>query len=179
MKKISTLALALGIFTIGGLVLTQTANADDSKDTTAQVTVEAGNLTLTNVDNIDFGKETIKGKDIDLKSNIGSVSIEDLRGSNSKGWTLTAKLKEGDFNGLGLKFSPTITSNEEVAIATETGYLNVDEQRVASVSDDNIIDTEFDTMLDLNATLNIPAKTKANTYTTTIVWNLASTPETR
>lgn len=179
MKKISTLALALGISTIGGLVLTQTANADDSKNTEARVTVEAGDLTLTSVNDINFETKKISGEDITIQAVDSEISIQDLRGSSNKGWTLTAKLKEGDFNGLGLKFSPKITSNEKVAIATETGYLNVGGQQVASVSDESIVETEFDTVLNLKPSLNIPAKTKANTYTTTIVWNLASTPETR
>ncbi|MBE9897204.1 hypothetical protein G8C15_18020 [Enterococcus casseliflavus] len=180
MKKISKLALVLGISTIGGLVLAQTTTANaDEQTSNAQVTVKAGELTISQLTDLDFGTETIAGKDIDLTSTNGKVGIEDFRGSSSKGWTLTAKLQDGDFNGLGLKFSPTISANSEVARATETENLNIEGQLVASVDDESIINTEFDTMLDLNASLNIPAKTKANTYTTTIVWNLAATPETR
>lgn len=179
MKKYSTLALTLGITAIGGLVLAQTAYADDSKDTIAKVTVEAGALSLPTVDNIDFGSQTITGEDMELSNKDAKIVINDLRGSSSKGWTLTAKLKEGNFSGMGLKFNPQIITNDEVAVASETQHLNTDLQLVSSIADDKIVNTEFDTSVALGATLNIPAKTKANSYSTTVVWNLAETPETR
>ena len=179
LKKVNLLILGLGIIVIGGGSLSKIAHADDSKQTTAQVTIDAGDLTLTNVDNINFGSTTIMGSDIDLFEETATVSIEDFRGSSSKGWTLKAKLQEGDFNGMGLTFSPEITANSNTVLASTTQNLNTEDQSVASVSDDNILDTEFDTSMRLNAALNIPAKTKANSYRTTIVWNLSATPETK
>lgn len=179
LKKNNLLVLSLGFIVIGGLTISQVVNADEEKQTTAKVTINAGDLTLTNVDNIDFGSTTIAGSDVDLSENTATVSIEDFRGSSSKGWTLKAKLQEGNFNGMGLKFTPEITENISIASASATENLNTEDQLIASVSDDDILNTEFDTAMRLNATLNIPAKTKANTYTTTIVWNLAATPETR
>lgn len=179
MKKISTAALSLGLLTVGGLILTQTAHADSSESTIVNVSVTAGDLTIKNLTNIEFGTHTITGEDINLSSDNAFVDIEDLRGSNSKGWTLTAKLQEGDFNGMGLTFNPEVTANNTVVQATATGNLNTEEQLIASVHDADISNSEFDTSLDLNAKLEIPAKTKAATYTTTVVWNLAATPETK
>lgn len=178
MKKISTLALALGISTVGGLVLTQTANADDSKDTTAQVTVNAGELTITSVDDINFGSLEISGEDLKAKASKTALSIEDLRGSNDVGWTLKAKLKDDNFNGMNISFEEIEHNNiDSVEIVSNT--LNSQDQTMLIAADETIGLTEFDTNYSFVPVLDIPAKTKANTYTTTIVWNLASTPETR
>lgn len=179
MKKISTLALALGISTIGGLVLTQTANADDSKDTTAQVTVNAGELTLTSVDDIDFGSLEISGEDLIAKASKTALSIEDLRGSSDVGWTLKAKLKDDNFNGMNISFENVEVSTNGQSVKTVSNTLNSQDQTMLIAADETIGLTEFDTNYSFVPVLDIPAKTKANTYTTTIVWNLASTPETR
>lgn len=179
MKKVFKLALILGIATIGEIISAHAVRADISKETTAQVTVIAGDLSLTKVDNINFGSQKITGSDIELSNNEAKIVIDDLRGASSKGWSLTAKLKEGDFSGIGLKLNPEITHNFDVAKATNTENLNTSPQLVSAIADDKISNTELDTSITLNATLSIPAKTKANSYNTTIVWNLAVTPETR
>lgn len=57
--------------------------------------------------------------------------------------------------------------------------INSQDQTILIAADETIGLTEFDTEFSFIPVLNIPAKTKANTYSTTIVWNLASTPESR
>lgn len=181
-KNISTLLTVSFLSTFIGLNA-RIAYADDSKNTEASVVVNAGELSIKSVDAIQFKAIKIDGTSHNVTENTGTaakVVIEDFRGSNSKGWTLKAKLKSGDFNGLGLKFAPSILSNTSSATAAaETNNLNTQESLIASVADDKITNTEFDTSIQLNSKLNIPAKTKASTYSTTIVWNLASTPETK
>lgn len=182
MKKNYTLfALAALSVTLG--LGAQRVSADDTKNTEASVVVNAGELNIKSADAIQFKAITIDGTSHDVTEKDGTsakVSLEDFRGSSSKGWTLKAKLKSGDFNGLGLKFAPSVLSNASSATAaSETSNMNTQEALIASVSDDKIPDTEFDTSIQLNSKLNVPAKTKANTYTTTIVWNLAATPETK
>ncbi|WP_338350863.1 WxL domain-containing protein [Enterococcus faecalis] len=181
MKKMNVL-LTVGLTTFGAIALGQVAHADDSKDTQASVVVKEGDLSIKNVDDIAFTDIHLDGKAKDVQEKEGTqakVTVEDFRGSSSKGWTLKAKLKEGNFNGLGLKLSPSLNSNKESATTvTETNSLNEEEALVASVADEKIKETEFDTEVQLNAKLNVPEKTKANTYKTTIVWNLAATPET-
>lgn len=182
MKKMNLL-YGLSLLTVGFGLLNQTVYADDEKSTEAIVTVNPGELTIKSVDGIQFEDVQIDGTDKDIvekEEGKSKVAIEDFRGSNSKGWTLKAKLKTGDFNGLGLKLVPSINSNKNSAVAaTATQNLNNQESLVASVADDKISTTEFDTEIQLNAKLNVPAKTKSNTYKTTIVWNLAATPETK
>ncbi|NSN12211.1 WxL domain-containing protein [Enterococcus faecalis] len=182
MKKLN-LFLVLSMTITGAVALNQTAHADDSKNTNASVVVNPGELKMKTVSDIQFPNVQINGTDQNVDEKEGTtakVAVEDFRGSSSKGWSLKARLKEGNFNGLGLKLVPAINTNKTAAVAAPaTQNLNTQESLVASVADDKIVGSDFDTEVQLNAKLNIPARTKANTYTTTIVWNLAATPETK
>lgn len=182
MKKFSTL-LILGATISGIFVSTEAVKADETKNTQASIIVKAGDLKIKSADSIQFSDVTINGSEQNIVEKSGTKSkmvVEDFRGSSSKGWTLKAKLKEGNFNGIGLKLAPSINSNKDVATAAgETQNLNTTESLVASVSDVKVVNTEFDTEIQLNAKMSIPANIKANTYATTIVWNLAATPETK
>ncbi|MBC1952688.1 WxL domain-containing protein [Listeria welshimeri] len=173
MKKIS---LVVGLATIGVLALGDSAHAEE---TTASVEVKSGGMKISNATNITFNDVTVsKDGTTANEKEASSISIEDLRGSSSKGWTLTAKLKDENFKGMGLKLVPAIESNSTVATAGTPENLNAEPQTVASVADNKIKNTEFDTEVSLNAKLNVPATQLATNYTTTIVWNLSEGPGT-
>ena len=175
MKKISL--VVAGLATIGVLGLGQSAHAEE---TTAQVKVNSGGIKISEAKNITFEDVTVtKGGSTAEETDKSSITIEDLRGSSSKGWTLTAKLKDKNFDGMNLNVKPKIESNAGVATAGSETILNSDPQTIATVADDKIVGTEFDTKVSLNATLGVPQEQLANTYTTTIVWNLAEGPGTK
>lgn len=176
MKKISL--VVAGLATIAVLGLGQSAHAEE---TTAQVKVNSGGITISETSNITFEDVTVaKGGATAKETDKSSITIEDLRGSSSKGWTLTAKLKdEENFKGMTLNVAPKIESNGTVATAGSKTSLNSGPQTIATVADDKIVGTEFDTKVSLNATLGVPQEQLANTYTTTIVWNLAEGPGTK
>lgn len=182
MKKISL--VVVGLATIGVLGLGQSAQAEETtakeEETTAQVKVNSGGITISKTSNITFEDVTIaKGGSTATEKDKSSVTIEDLRGSSSKGWTLTAKLKDKNFDGMNLNVKPKIESNAGVATAGSETILNSDPQTIATVADADIKTTEYDTKVSLNATLDVPDRQLENTYTTTIVWNLAEGPGTK
>ncbi|MGC3749219.1 WxL domain-containing protein [Enterococcus faecalis] len=182
MKKIY-LIIVLGFFTLTGMFLEQNVNANESRTTEAKVVVNPGELKFKSVDNIQFEDVKIDGKNKEIfeKGTLkAKVSIEDFRGSNSKGWILKAKLKDSNFSGMSLKLLPSINFNKDAAtVESDIPNLNSQEVVIASIADNKIMSTEFDTEIQLNASLTIPARIKAATYSTTIVWNLATTPETK
>lgn len=179
MKKINL--AVVGLVTLGVLGLGQTANAAENQvgETTAAVEVKAGPLTIKDFPkDIKFGDVYINGGSMKAEENKASITIEDFRGSSSKGWVLNASLKgEKDFKGMQVTLSPMVTSNKDVAKPTKQ-ILNDKGQPIATVADADITQTEFDTSMTLNAKLDIPADQKAATYNTTIVWNLAEGPGT-
>ncbi|EGO7756653.1 TPA: WxL domain-containing protein [Enterococcus faecalis] len=175
MKKINL--VVAGLATIGVLGLGQSAQA---AETTAGVEVVSAGIKITEASNIDFGKIQVTKEGVTVEEEeASSISIEDLRGSSSKGWTLTAKLKDTTFDGMLLNVTPKIESNAGTATAGPNGSLSATPLTIAEVADDKIVGTELDTKVSLNATLDIPAGKLANTYTTTIVWNLAEGPGTK
>ncbi|WP_285046998.1 WxL domain-containing protein [Lactococcus petauri] len=175
MKKISL--AVVGLATLGVLSFGQSAHAEE---TTANVKVNSGGIKISDVTNINFNDVTVsKGGTTTTEKDKSTVSIEDLRGSSSKGWTLTAQLKDNNFKGMSLNVVPKIEANTEVAEAGTKATLNSSPQMIATVSDEKVSSTEFDTNVSLNATLDVPAKQLSNTYTTTIVWNLAEGPVTQ
>ncbi|MGM0010942.1 WxL domain-containing protein [Enterococcus sp. DIV1059_1] len=175
MKKINL--VVVGLATIGVLGLGQSAQAEE---TTASVKVNSGGIRISETSNITFDDVTVaKGGSTAEETDKSSITIEDLRGSSSQGWTLTAKLKDENFKGMALNVAPKIESNEGAATAGSKLSLNSDPQTIAEVADDKIVGTEFDTKVSLNATLDVPEEQLANTYTTTIVWNLAEGPGTK
>ncbi|EGO6697935.1 hypothetical protein GP419_002622 [Enterococcus faecalis] len=175
MKKSSL--LVAGLATIGVLGLGQSAYAEE---TTAQVKVISGGIKISETENITFNDVTVKkGGTTATEKDKSSITIEDLRGSSSKGWTLTAKLKDENFKGMGLNVTPKIESNATVAKPGSAADLNSQPQTIATVADADIKTTDFDTKVSLNATLSVPEKQLATTYTTTIVWNLAEGPGTK
>lgn len=175
MKKISVAVLSLA--TVGVLALGQSVQAEE---TTATVTVNSGGIKISNATNINFNDVTVsKGGSTSTEKEKSSVSIEDLRGSSSKGWVLTAQLKDKNFDGMSLNVVPKVEANTEVAEAGAKSTLNSQPQMIATVSDEKVASTEFDTNVSLNATLDVPEKQLSNTYTTTIVWNLAEGPVTK
>lgn len=175
MKKINL--VVVGLATIGALGLGQSVHAEE---TTASVLVKSGGIKISETKNITFNDVTVKkGGTTATEKDKSSIAIEDLRGSSSKGWTLTAKLKDENFKGMGLNVTPKIESNAAVAKAGSAAALNSQPQTIATVADADIKTTDFDTNVSLNANLTVPEKQLATTYTTTIVWNLAEGPGTK
>lgn len=175
MKKISL--VVVGLATIGALGLGQSAHAEE---TTAQVKVNSGGIKIAEAENITFEDVTVsKSGSTAAEEGNSSITIEDLRGSSSKGWILTAKLKDENFKGMGLNINPKIESNTEVAQAGENTTLNLQGKTIAYVADADIATTDFDTNVSFNATLDVPAEQLEGSYTTTIVWNLAEGPGTK
>lgn len=176
MKKINL--VVAGLATIGVLGLGQSAHA--AEETTAQVKVNSGGIKILEAKNITFNDVTVaKGGSTATEKDKSSVTIEDLRGSSSKGWTLTAKLKDENFKGMGLNVAPKIESNNTVAKPGTAANLGSTAQTIATVADADVKTTEFDTNISMNAKLTVPEKQLAKTYTTTIVWNLAEGPGTK
>lgn len=174
MKKISL--VVAGLATIGVFGLGQSVHAEE---TTASVLVKSGEIRISDTKNITFNDVTVKkGGTIATEKDKSSITIEDLRGSSSKGWTLTAKLKDENFNGMGLNVAPKIESNSTVAKPGSSADLNSQPQTIATVEDTDITTTDFDTNVSLNAKLTVPEKQLATSYTTTIVWNLSEGPGT-
>lgn len=174
MKKIS---LLVGLAALSALSFGQSVHAEE---TNATVKVKSGGIKIANVTNINFNDVTVsKSVATTTEMDKSTVSIEDLRGSSSEGWTLTAKLKDNKFDGMSLNVVPKIEDNTAVAEAGPKATLNSSPQTIAAVSDETVASTEFDTKVSLNATLDVPAKQLSDTYTTTIVWNLAEGPGTK
>lgn len=175
MKKINL--VVVGLATIGAMGLGQSVHAEE---TTASVLVKSGGIIISETKNITFNDVTVKkGGTTATEKDKSSIAIEDLRGSSSKGWTLTAKLKDENFKGMGLNVTPKIESNTTVAKAGSAADLNSQPQTIATVADADIKTTDFDTNVSLNAKLTVPENQLATTYTTTIVWNLAEGPGTK
>lgn len=175
MKKFSLVVASVA--TVGVLGLGQTVHADD---TTASVVVKSGGIKISQAQNITFNDVTVtKGGTTAEEKDKSSITIEDLRGSSSKGWTLTAKLKDENFKGMGLNITPKIESNATVAKAGTAADLNSQPVTIATVADADVKTTDFDTNISLNAKLTVPEKQLADTYSTTIVWNLAEGPGTK
>ncbi|WP_317946584.1 WxL domain-containing protein [Carnobacterium maltaromaticum] len=174
MKKISL--AVVGFVTIGVLGLGKSVYA---KETTASVLVKSDGIKISETKNITFNDVTVKkGVTTVIEKDKSSITIEDLRGSSSQGWTLTAKLNDENFKGMRLNFTPKIESNATVAQAGSSVDLNYQPQTIATVADTDIKTTDFDTNVSLNGKLTVPEKQLATTYTTTIVWNLAEGPGT-
>lgn len=175
MKNISL--VVAGLATIGVLGLGQSVQAEE---TTATVKVNSGGIKISEATNITFNDVTVaKGGTTATEKDKSSITIEDLRGSSSKGWTLTAKFKDKAFDGMALNVTPKIESNATVAKPGSSTDLNSQPQTIATVADTDIKTTDFDTTVSLNAKLTVPEKQLATTYTTTIVWNLAEGPGTK
>ncbi|MGF1919616.1 hypothetical protein, partial [Enterococcus faecalis] len=91
---------------------------------------------------------------------------------------MTVKLGDANFadNGIGLTFSPQVTTNVESATSSKAFALNNESQQLASVANDAVRYSDVSTAVRLHASLNIPNTTKATTYTTTLVWNVVAQP---
>ncbi|MBO0441286.1 hypothetical protein [Candidatus Enterococcus ikei] len=138
-KKIS-LTVA-GIAVVGILGLGQSAYADE---TSASVNVNSGGIKISQATDITFNDVTISKEAATVtEKEKSSISIEDLRGESSKGWRLTAKLKDENFKGMALNISPEVISNTAVEKAGITANLNSHEQPIAYVADTDIKYTNF------------------------------------
>lgn len=186
MKKINLAAAVLGTITMGGLVSGLTAQADTlTGQTTTSLTVKPGTLDLTPSQTINFDDVTIKREDQTIKEKDASkVAISDLRGSIDAGWTLKVKKTDAKDGGFGAKedrgvdISLAPSSEKEYVTSAAEFTVNTEEQKVAEITGAKIQESDFDTEVALGANLHISSKTFAQTYKTTLTWNLTAGPET-
>lgn len=173
-----TLLMLSGVFGSGTMV-----RADEREgETKATVTVKEGPLSITKSDDIEFDAFTLNGQNQNDYAEKGKsqVTVEDYRNSDNVGWSLSVKLKDKGFteNGIALKVTPNAVSNSDVVMpGSPKMSLNLENQIVASVSDEQIQTSDYETVIRLGAALDIPAKVKAKSYSTTLVWNLQATPK--
>lgn len=176
-------------------VFTETAAQTASAKSTAQFTVEAGQLTLKEVPDLNFGTakpETIVngGSQFLDVNNAGKLIVSDMRGTGS-GWSLSASMNpvfaSGDskLNGLSMTLKATgsnsfFGSNK----ALELAGINIDDtaKTVVSTNTDNsgVGETTFNLNTPKSATLNFPtAKNSIFTpnaaYQSNVTWTLGAT----
>lgn len=202
MKK-TLLGLMLSVSLLAGGAIT--ANADDNAQTsTGDVAFEGGSLTIdngnTSVDsaNLDFGSHKIDASDTGVYTNKNAnaaVSVADLRG-NPTGWSLGVSQ--------GTQFTSTSGKELENAVITlhsqlDTENSSVTDENAAKVTDEVVLTpgttaagtttpimtagngqgngTSVDSLV--GSVLTVPEKSArvAESYTTTLTWELSTTPE--
>lgn len=163
------------------------AKTNDGKNSTASITINPGDLSIAQADNIDFGTITLDGttkSDIkpvktDQSPDNPTITVNDYRGSNNKGWSLTAKLSTTDNNfantGIDMKFTPSKGDNVK-NVDTFSRTLSKDANLIAQVTDNNvkIQETSLQSLINLNPTLNVPSYARAGEFKATVVWSLTS-----
>lgn len=183
MKKhrlVTTLSL-LGLSLALGLSATQVHADDFSKTSTGQFSVTAGQLSLENIPNFDFGTANLKDlangttlKDQTTTNN--TLSISDYRGTSNSGWALTASLS--DF--INTKSSKSVTG--AIAFATNNSASGSIGNEASQIWDNKTAN--------LNGSGSVSAKvdnektsltTEANSavdsgnYEATVTWTLGNT----
>ncbi|EEU23754.1 hypothetical protein ABXL60_03510 [Enterococcus faecalis] len=168
-----TVTLGTGIFLIGQ----QTVNAADNTNTTANVSVLGGGLTITPLAQINFGTVTKDGQDHTQPDQSKSqLIINDNRGTTNTGWYLTANLEDKGKGVTGLDGMTLHLDTKKPDGSSEKGTftgvdLTTDASTIISLDKSDIRLSDTVTTANLNATLNIPKSIAANTYSGTIVWN--------
>lgn len=178
-------------------VFTETAAQTASAKSTAQFTVEAGQLTLKEVPDLNFGTakpETIVngGSQFLDVNNAGKLIVSDMRGTGS-GWSLSASMNpvfaSGDSKLNGLSMTLKATGNNSF-FDPKNQHLNLKginisdtSTSVVSTNADNngVGDTTFNLNADDSAILNFPAATNSiftakAAYQSDVTWTLGATP---
>lgn len=188
--------------TTGGPLILQTDSDFATADSTAEVIVNPGKLSLNKVPNLNFGSADVKDliageKEFPLlNGNLGSsstnydgnanqvIEVQDYRGSNV-GWTLTANLDQfrgtkGDtIEASKLVLDGTPASTADGIPGTLKNGVNVASQAgiVLSAGDGSGSGVTSVT-LNSGTVLTLPEQNKivADAYQAKIVWTLAATP---
>ena len=187
-KSMSAFALAL----VAGGALATTATTPVSaavqsspSNTTGKVTFTAGDLTLNQVPDFDFGTQNILPTDQTYTATANGVTkITDLRG-DGKGWELTVTATELTANGktlenaqISLENGVATNANGETVTATNAVLVPNTAAKVFSAATNNGNGESTLTWDKANAKLFVPgASTKsAAQYTATLTWTLADAP---
>lgn len=171
----SATVLGLATFAISSNVHADTAKAGDTiasgttTDTNANLTVEAGTLSFTKPDDVNFKNAKVqevyaKGY-TDSKSN--STTITDFLGDKGT-WSLTASASGFNDAALSTDQASTLSVN---GIALTTDAQSV---KTGSIADSKT--PTFDTPLTYDLTIKETTMLHAGNFTNTITWNLANTP---
>ena len=186
LKSTSALALAL---IAGGVVATATPVAaavqSSPSSTTGKVEFTAGDLTLNQVPNFDFGTQNILSTDQTYTATAdGETKITDLRGDGN-GWELTVKATELTAGGktlknaqMSLENGTTANTNSETVTATDAVLVPNTAAKVFSAAANNGNGESTLTWDKANAKLFVPGTStkSAAEYTATLTWTLADAP---
>lgn len=173
---------------VGGQAV-HAADGDTGDDTTGDVlemnskgtfSVTAGNLKLTEVPDLDFGKFTIKqvtdGASNDLTNPGENLTVSDYRGKNNADWTLSAKtsaFKNADDTN-EIEGAITLATNTPGAAGALDGTeiwsskkaeTNGASEKTATTSDSSKLTLEGQ-----------PDKAMSGEYTADVTWTLNDTP---
>ncbi|MGK0606638.1 WxL domain-containing protein [Enterococcus gilvus] len=154
-----------------------TVQAETSTNTTAKVQVASGGLSITALDEINFGTVTKDGNDhTQSDSKSSELSINDNRGTTETGWYLTANLEDKGqgktgIDGMTLHLDPKKPADSSEKGTFTASDLNTDAANVVTLDKSDIDLNASTTTAVLNATLTVPKSIPANSYSGTIVWN--------
>ncbi|CAD5896748.1 conserved exported hypothetical protein [Carnobacterium maltaromaticum] len=177
MRKTSIITIGMSI--LGGIVLgsfAPTIEAASLENSQASVNILGGDLSMTEVDDINFDDIEIDGKDHINDGNDISIKFSDYRGSAAEGFELKVKSDKSFANkGLLLELSPKSINNEQAIIASR--FELTDEFHQVAVGEKEVISgeaTDYD--MAVGTHLFADKTTKAGTYQTVLTWDLSATP---
>lgn len=188
-KSVITLFSALLVSSAVAVNANNNVNAAQTKDTknsTASITIKPGDLSIVKpAEDITFSDIVWNGQTNTVSGNNTSVTVGDYRGSVNRGWSLKVNKNEptdGFKNGIELSFLASTTARN---IATKTDKLTVsyDPIEVAYANLNNIQNTDLTSLINLSPSLTVPGNIRIGNddlnkgYQTTLVWSLATTPE--
>ncbi|WP_313310047.1 WxL domain-containing protein [Lactococcus taiwanensis] len=177
-------------------VLPAIADPSASLNSTAKFTVEAGQLTLKEVPDLNFGAAKpeiiVNGGSQDLDDkNAGKLIVSDMRGTGS-GWSLSASMNSEFTSGTskleGLSLTLAATGSNTFLGSDKTLYLNGTTKSDTQTSvfsakkyeDSGVVgETTFKLNTSKSASLNFPEKTNSTftanaSYQSTVTWTLVA-----
>lgn len=182
----STGTLAFALIASGVMATTPVAATQQSPtETEGKVAFIAGELTLDQVPNFDFGSQAITTTDQTYTATTsGKAKITDLRGS-SAGWELTVKASELQANSktlknaqMSLENGSVTNTNGEIVTTTNVTLTPNTAVKVLSAATNNGNGESSVEWEKTNAKLFVPGtstKTAAE-YKATLTWTLADAP---
>ncbi|MEJ6348927.1 WxL domain-containing protein [Holzapfeliella sp. He02] len=175
-KLFSALLVSNAVAVTGNLNKVDAADTtgDTGKNSTASIQINAGNLEIADKKDITFSPVTLNGQNHNnhQENSNSFIKINDFRGATT-GWKLSVT-SDNRFtdNGINLYFNPK-ADNSNVKTDSQNLLINNEAQNVAYMGSANR-ETPLTSQINLNAYLNIPANARANSYETTLTWNLTS-----
>lgn len=183
LKTAVALFVAALIF-ISGLGVTHAA--DPTATQTANVTINGGARTVTSGSTVTLPAVGLTGYDTSAAVSLGNVSVTDASGTGA-GWHLMASCPKV---AAGSKSLPTGSASIDPVVSVNKIDQTSSAVPTISTGAAAAIDSGAVTLLDAtagngmgsytaalkNLTVNVPANTFAGTYTTSIVYDLATAP---